>query len=1672
MEIKRLPQNVREIIRSGENISSVPQCVMELVLNSLDSKANAVAVRINLLTFRIQVVDNGIGVSKSNMKLIGIRYMTSKCHSLKDLMNTKQFGFRGEAFASICQMARKVDIVSKSEGDENTYSKTYENGTWSPVELIKTRPGVGTTVTITEFMHNLPVRQKRIHKSLDLDETKQRLEELAIINCSISFSLRNDATGKIILQSKHTNNVAHALVNFYPYIVIDNLVQVKVSKSKVSVSGLICKTYSTNKKTQFIYLNKRPIDCVKIQKFINCMLSTIMSKSEHPIYCLNIRCPYSTVDLALTPSKTTVEFKNWDVILKCIEKAVKTVLINETSMPNAKNLVDKKKVPSFKSQFGLSQIKGAVTGNKVKRKISASESDDLRSINLDNANPLPSTSYFLKQSKNYERECSRDQIDRKKRKKSNNFNQNTQSLLFSLDNEYNKRVSLFDQTLTTNAVENQDKGKQLIMDVFLKSTVAYPTERSEIITDDVKTVVMEQTTKNKCANTTLAMTVVSKKTILKKSHVSRNVKNHMISKCVQTTMIQQQKMIDFGSEEVPNSPLCINNTLSKYFLTSKNQNKFKVNCNQNGIVCFGSFKKNLVPNFGRFEYFIRPLPSFSQNVDLASIDDVRSRFLYGRNIDNIFPRYQNLLPLHRPRLTTFGNCFNLDCRPLLPKTENCNQICSPYFANNADTKSLKSLHYPTNNLKNLGISPFFKQPNHNFRIKEKPNSAFFLEDSHTLKRRANYVHNSNHDDFFKQISKGRFKDTYKPIGYMDLPIAKKVNKKSFPNIFFQNSKPFNSVSTENTYLHNKCLEKPILPKFKKNYLESKLKIASEKINGKNQKPIRQLSNNLKPSFQTNTINVQKYKIPETVQSNIYNFKRNCSSSNLTKDCGINFKINGNNARTTNNILRSPFFPQPYENFGKKTKLMFFNQSDGKESNNFIPNLQKNVTSFQLNPIENYQFSMFPTKTYQTNTDNLDYDPKTNISVCRILGDLNSEPLFETKATSEIQEASHNLSTSIYFRSSKSPSYSYMPLNPITNEVKEPLRNVFESEKPRAFLDQGSLNVQPKQLSTNSNLNEIVYNFNKHKSNCKRNHLSSFEVPQNLIDSFYLTSEIHTNNFFENNGNDAQLKPFRAPSFLMPNYSKNEHCESLPLSKMKFNMNMNNQNPINNNFWSGTHNPPPPKIEVPIKNTVKQGPTIKKHKSNFHYQKSKLSLKKHASDPTSKLKKTEPLAFQPILPVSIKNATQSTSNVQYKKFKPNLCSTRNEELSPPLNIFESSFNLSQPTHCNGSNFGLTTSTNSLSAAEKNLFAKPDVLEWVQKENEFGNKFYLNSRTGMTSIFSPKEVNKFTLAKRINFLPKGLSPICVENKFVNVSMSTNSKKELHIALMKNFENELQTIKWSNLIDGNTDIKDFFQNLYEQKTKHYENCIPNVSVNTLPRCMIKHFKNAQAQSYSKDLLSNLELIGQWDQKFIIAFSKTKQTLFIFDQHAVSERIRLENLLKDYKVGEKFKGVPYRLNMLNTFSESDLKILEEFKISFENIGIDYTIDSNKVYISHIPNCLYVKYNQEPEHLKNLLISVIGEQIHILSATRGVSANISKTLQNIINSEACRGAIKFGDRLSTSNCEKLVNELNLCKLPFQCAHGRPSVVPLISLEKSSLIEKCKPNLRKLGIWKPGEFKN
>ena len=63
-----------------------------------------------------------------------------------------------------------------------------------------------------------------------------------------------------------------------------------------------------------------------------------------------------------------------------------------------------------------------------------------------------------------------------------------------------------------------------------------------------------------------------------------------------------------------------------------------------------------------------------------------------------------------------------------------------------------------------------------------------------------------------------------------------------------------------------------------------------------------------------------------------------------------------------------------------------------------------------------------------------------------------------------------------------------------------------------------------------------------------------------------------------------------------------------------------------------------------------------------------------------------------------------------------------------------------------------------------------------------------------------------------------------------------------------------------------------------------------------------------------------------------------------------------------------------------------------------------------------------------------------------GMKNNPPSCLRTLLASKACRGAIMFGDKLNNQECKILIANLADTQMPFFCAHGRPSAVPLGSI--------------------------
>ncbi|KAF8245550.1 hypothetical protein K440DRAFT_662730 [Wilcoxina mikolae CBS 423.85] len=235
----------------------------------------------------------------------------------------------------------------------------------------------------------------------------------------------------------------------------------------------------------------------------------------------------------------------------------------------------------------------------------------------------------------------------------------------------------------------------------------------------------------------------------------------------------------------------------------------------------------------------------------------------------------------------------------------------------------------------------------------------------------------------------------------------------------------------------------------------------------------------------------------------------------------------------------------------------------------------------------------------------------------------------------------------------------------------------------------------------------------------------------------------------------------------------------------------------------------------------------------------------------------------------------------------------------------------------------------------------------------------------------------------------------------------------------------------------------------------------------------------------LQKADVIAQVDNKFILAkmYGTTDAPMLVMiDQHAASERIRVEELFQELceTRSDEPPDPTQSVKKSLTFSVSarDAALLKRFQTEFEKWGIGYTLSTppETVTVHTLPRVAKDRCDNEPV----LAIELLRKHCYDLEEN-GVQKiaeceswveklwQIPKPLVEMVNSRACRGAVMFNDPLTLEECETLVQRLAQCKWPFMCAHGRISMSPLVELgppakkEGSSFIEA-------FGKWKDGGF--
>ena len=67
---------------------------------------------------------------------------------------------------------------------------------------------------------------------------------------------------------------------------------------------------------------------------------------------------------------------------------------------------------------------------------------------------------------------------------------------------------------------------------------------------------------------------------------------------------------------------------------------------------------------------------------------------------------------------------------------------------------------------------------------------------------------------------------------------------------------------------------------------------------------------------------------------------------------------------------------------------------------------------------------------------------------------------------------------------------------------------------------------------------------------------------------------------------------------------------------------------------------------------------------------------------------------------------------------------------------------------------------------------------------------------------------------------------------------------------------------------------------------------------------------------------------------------------------------------------------------------------------------------------------------------------------------DLSKFNDHLSATLACKASIKANTNLSINEMEKLINDLRKCNNPFNCSHGRPTIITFTKYELEKMFKR------------------
>jgi|LSQX01.3.fsa_nt_gb DNA mismatch repair protein MutL len=320
-----LDRHTAELIAAGEVVERPSSVVKELIENSIDAGASSVCVEIeNGGVSLIKVSDNGSGILREDVPTAFMRHATSKLHGSDDLDSIGTLGFRGEALASVCAVAR-VELLTRTAGEMAGTRYLIEGG--EEILIEDAACPQGTTIIVRDLFYNVPARMKFLKKDVtEANSVAAVVDCIALSHPEVSFRLLRD--GREELLTPGDGKLQSCIYTVFGRDFSDGMLPVDYSLHGIRVHGFVCKPSSgrANRTMQHFFVNRRYVKTRTAMAALEQAFKGLMMTGRFPSCVLHIELPFETVDVNVHPAKIEVRFINERPVFDAVYHAVKSAL--------------------------------------------------------------------------------------------------------------------------------------------------------------------------------------------------------------------------------------------------------------------------------------------------------------------------------------------------------------------------------------------------------------------------------------------------------------------------------------------------------------------------------------------------------------------------------------------------------------------------------------------------------------------------------------------------------------------------------------------------------------------------------------------------------------------------------------------------------------------------------------------------------------------------------------------------------------------------------------------------------------------------------------------------------------------------------------------------------------------------------------------------------------------------------------------------------------------------------------------------------------------------------------------------------------------------------------------------------------------------------------------------